>query len=217
VHTGASVSEVRAEGHIKVVTATIGGTSREFRAEAVLVGGGRVGNSDDLGLDEAGVEAGPKGFIRVDGQLRTSQPHILAIGDVKGGWMFTHVATYDGPIAALNAVKDEGREVDYRVVPRAVFSDPTLAAVGLTETEAREAGLDVAVGNVAMGGGTPDREHRSAGRHRRMGTSTPRAGGVQRRLRCHGETRSAAADQALKEADCSPSFRPHRGTAIFSA
>jgi len=152
VHTGASVSKIRAEGGTKVVTATVDGEPREFRAEEVLVAGGRIGNTDGLGLDAAGVEPAAKGFIRVDGQLRSSQPHILAIGDVKGGWMFTHVATYDGPIAALNAVKDAGREVDYRVVPRAVFSDPTLAAVGLTEAEAREAGHDVVVGSVPAGG-----------------------------------------------------------------
>ncbi|MFQ6046100.1 MAG: hypothetical protein ACE5PT_07055 [Gemmatimonadales bacterium] len=66
--------------------------------------------------------------------------------------MFTHVATYDGPIAALNAVKGLGRTVDYRVVPRAIFSDPALAAVGLTEHEARERGHDVAVGAVAADG-----------------------------------------------------------------
>ena len=152
VHTGASVSEVRTEGRDKVVTATVDGEAREFRAAEVLVAGGRIGNTDDLGLDAAGVNTGARGFITVDAQLRSSQPHILAIGDVKGDWMFTHVATYDGPPAALNAVKDAGRGVDYRAVPRAVFTDPTLAAVGLTETEAREAGHDVAVGNVPAGG-----------------------------------------------------------------
>ncbi|MFQ5526924.1 MAG: hypothetical protein ACE5GX_11780 [Thermoanaerobaculia bacterium] len=66
--------------------------------------------------------------------------------------MFTHVATYDGPIAALNATKGLGRSVDYRVVPRAVFSDPTLASVGLTESEARMRGIDVAVGTVPADG-----------------------------------------------------------------
>ncbi len=66
-----------------------------------------------------------------------------------------HVATYDGPIAALNAVKGSGRRVDYRVVPRVIFSDPALAAVGLTETEAREQGYDVAVGSVAVEGARP--------------------------------------------------------------
>ena len=66
--------------------------------------------------------------------------------------MFTHVATYDGPTAALNAVKGLGKTVDYRVVPRAIFSDPTLAAVGLTEAEARDQGYDVAVGKVRADG-----------------------------------------------------------------
>jgi dihydrolipoamide dehydrogenase len=60
--------------------------------------------------------------------------------------MFTHRATYDGPIAALNAVKSLGREVDYRVVPRAVFTEPALASVGLTEAEARQAGYEVKTG-----------------------------------------------------------------------
>ena len=60
--------------------------------------------------------------------------------------MFTHRATYDGPIAALNAVKGLGRKVDYRVVPRAVFTEPALAGVGLTEAEARAAGHEVKVG-----------------------------------------------------------------------
>jgi len=66
--------------------------------------------------------------------------------------MFTHVATYDGPIAALNAVKGLNRTVDYRVVPRAIFCDPTLAAVGLTEAEARSQGIDVVVGSVPADG-----------------------------------------------------------------
>ncbi|MFQ5550342.1 MAG: hypothetical protein ACE5FJ_03785 [Gemmatimonadales bacterium] len=66
--------------------------------------------------------------------------------------MFTHVASYDGPIAALNAVNGLKREIDYRVVPRAIFSDPTLAAVGLTEAEARDRGYDVAVGTAPAGG-----------------------------------------------------------------
>ncbi|HEY5573002.1 MAG TPA: hypothetical protein VIK64_08325 [Anaerolineales bacterium] len=60
--------------------------------------------------------------------------------------MFTHRATYDGPYAALNAVRDLGRTVDYRVVPRAVFTEPTLSSVGMTEAEARQAGYQVKVG-----------------------------------------------------------------------
>jgi len=67
--------------------------------------------------------------------------------------MFTHVATYDGPNAALNAVKGLGRTVDYRVVPRAIFSSPTLAAVGLTADEARSAGYEIKVGEASAVGG----------------------------------------------------------------
>ncbi|HRW10161.1 MAG TPA: hypothetical protein P5121_33890 [Caldilineaceae bacterium] len=67
--------------------------------------------------------------------------------------MFTHVATYDGPLAALNAVKGQGRTVDYRVVPRAIFSSPTLAAVGLTVQEAQAQGYDVLVGEASAVGG----------------------------------------------------------------
>ena len=150
--TGTTVSAVREDGSDKIVTAVVDGSEREFRTEAILVAGGRVGNTDHLDLGAAGIEQRDKCFVAVDEKLRTNQPHVWAIGDVKGGWMFTHVATYDGPIAALNAVKDAGRHTDYRVVPRAVFSDPTLAAVGFTETEAREAGHDVLVGSVPVGG-----------------------------------------------------------------
>ncbi len=154
VHTDAPVLRVRQEGNEKVVTARIEGQERDFRGDALLIATGRVGNTDGLHLDAAGVIRDAKtGFVSVDEQLRTSQPHIWAIGDVKGGWMFTHVATYDGPIAALNAVKELGRTVDYRVVPRAIFSSPTLAAVGLTEEEARAQGYEVKVGSVPAVGG----------------------------------------------------------------
>jgi pyruvate/2-oxoglutarate dehydrogenase complex dihydrolipoamide dehydrogenase (E3) component len=158
VRTGTPVVSVRADrangavGSEKVVTALVDGTETDFRAEAVLLASGRVANTEGLDLGAAGVATGERGFVTVDDQLRTSQPHIWAIGDVKGGWMFTHVATYDGPIAALNAVKDLGRKVDYRVVPRVTFSDPTLASVGLTETEARAQGHDVVVGSVPADG-----------------------------------------------------------------
>ena len=152
VLTEAPVMRVYEERGEKVVVAHVDGRERAFRAEAILVATGRVGNTDDLNLAAAGVEVGGRGFVQVNEELRTSQPHIWAVGDVKGGWMFTHVASYDGPIAALNAIKGVGRAVDYRVVPRAIFSDPTLAAVGLTEAEARERGYDVVVGSVPADG-----------------------------------------------------------------
>lgn len=153
VQTGTEVQSIHDENGAKVAVADTGsGSVAEYRAAAVLLAAGRVGNTDDLGLDAAEIKVDSKGFVPVDDQLRTCQPHIWAIGDVKGGLMFTHVATYDGPIAALNAVKDLGKTVDYRAVPRAIFSDPTLGAVGLTEREARERGYDVVVGTAKADG-----------------------------------------------------------------
>ena len=153
VYTDAPVLRVRQDGAGTIVTARIDNAEREFACDALLLATGRVGNTDTLGLVEAGVLAEKRGFVSVNEQLQTSQPNIWAIGDVKGGWMFTHVATYDGPLAALNAVKGQGRTVDYRVVPRAIFSSPTLAAIGLTVQEAQAQGYDVLVGEASAVGG----------------------------------------------------------------
>jgi pyruvate/2-oxoglutarate dehydrogenase complex dihydrolipoamide dehydrogenase (E3) component len=153
LHTGAPVLRVRKAGAATIVTAQVNGAERDFACDALLLATGRIGNTDTLGLSAAGIATQQQGFVTVNEQLQSSQPHIWAIGDVKGGWMFTHVATYDGPLAALNAVKGLGRTVDYRVVPRAIFSSPTLAAVGLTAEEAQAQGYDVLIGEAsAMGG-----------------------------------------------------------------
>jgi len=152
VHTKAPVKAVEDERGIKSVTAVINGEEIDFQAETVLVAAGRVGNTDDLNLPAVGIDKAERGFVAVNEQLRTSQPHIWAVGDVTGGLMFTHVATYEGPIAALNAVKGLEKPVDYRVVPRAIFTDPTLASVGLTEADARAQGYDVRVGEVPADG-----------------------------------------------------------------
>ena len=152
VRTGTPVVSVRSEGTNKIVTALVDGVETGFAAETVLMAAGRVANTESLNVASAGVTSDERGFVRVDEQLATTQPHIWAIGDVKGGLMFTHVATYDGPIAALNAVKGVERTVDYGVVPRTIFSDPVLAAVGLTEEQARAQGFEVAVGSVPATG-----------------------------------------------------------------
>ena len=152
VHTNAPVKMVKKEKGIKIVTAEINGEEIDLRAEAVLLAAGRIGNTDNLNLKAAGIDAADRGFVAVNDQLRTSQAHIWAVGDVTGGLMFTHVATYEGPIAALNAVKGLEKQVDYRTVPHAIFTDPSLAAVGMTEADARAQGYDVAVGEVPADG-----------------------------------------------------------------
>lgn len=145
VKLGATAVSAVKEGSQKVVIAEIGAETHRFAAEDVLYAAGRVPRTEGLGLEQAGVAVGPQGII-YDKTLRTTADNIWSLGDVNGGAMFTHRATYDGPIVALNAVKDAGRTVDYRVVPRAVFTEPALAGVGLTEAEALAAGYEVKVG-----------------------------------------------------------------------
>ncbi|GMR09885.1 MAG: FAD-containing oxidoreductase [Anaerolineae bacterium] len=145
LHTSAEVIQAGAVNGMRYVIAREEGSERRYEAEQLLLAVGRTARVDDLGLFEAGVEMeGP--FVKADEHLRTSARNVWSIGDANGGQMFTHRATYDGPIAALNIVKALGREVDYRVVPRAVFTEPALASVGLTEAEAKAEGRAVKVG-----------------------------------------------------------------------
>ena len=105
---------------------------------------------DGLDLETAGVEYTERG-ITVDSELQTSNPSIWAIGDVTGIEPFTHVADYQARIAACNAMGEElPQQADYRVIPHAVFTDPELGRVGLTEEEARSAGYDVKCAVVEM-------------------------------------------------------------------
>jgi pyruvate/2-oxoglutarate dehydrogenase complex dihydrolipoamide dehydrogenase (E3) component len=145
VRLGATAVRAKKSGSNKTIVAEVEGQEHRFVAEEVLVAAGRVPRVTGLGLEQAGVQVGPKG-IRYDETLRTTATNIWSLGDVNGGAMFTHRATYDGPIVALNTVQDAGRTVDYRVVPRAIFTQPALASVGLTEREAVAAGHEVKTG-----------------------------------------------------------------------
>jgi pyruvate/2-oxoglutarate dehydrogenase complex dihydrolipoamide dehydrogenase (E3) component len=145
VRTSAPVIEAGREDGLRFVEAEIDGELVRFEAEKILYAAGRTARVEELGLEQAGVELEGV-FIRADDQLRTTAGNIWSLGDANGGAMFTHRATYDGPIAALNAVNDLGRVVDYRVVPRAVFTEPALSSVGLTGEQARDSGHEVKVG-----------------------------------------------------------------------
>jgi pyruvate/2-oxoglutarate dehydrogenase complex dihydrolipoamide dehydrogenase (E3) component len=145
VHIGTAVIRAGVGNGLRWVEAQTPEGTHRFEGEVILLAAGRVARVEGLGLEQAGVEMDGR-FIRVDETLCTSTPNIWSLGDGNGGYMFTHRATYDGPIAALNAVKSLGRKVDYRVVPRAVFTEPALAGVGMTEAEARAAGREVKVG-----------------------------------------------------------------------
>jgi pyruvate/2-oxoglutarate dehydrogenase complex dihydrolipoamide dehydrogenase (E3) component len=122
----------------------------EVAGSNVLLAMGRQPNTDDLGLDTAGVTAGEHGFIQVDDQLRTSVPHIWALGECNGRGAFTHTAYNDYEIVAANILDNDPRRVTDRFPCYALFTDPPLGRVGMTETEARESGRKCLIGRIDM-------------------------------------------------------------------
>ncbi len=121
------------------------GTVETLTAERLLVATGRVPNTEELGLAGLGIATDERGFIAVDRHLRTSRPGVYAAGDVTGRHMFVYAAARQGRIAALNALEGDRHVYAPAAVPSVVFTDPQVAAVGLGETAARAAGLDVEV------------------------------------------------------------------------
>ncbi len=122
----------------------------EVEGSHVLLAVGRVPNTDDLGLDKAGVEVDKRGYIRVDDQLRTTVPNIWALGDCNGQGAFTHTSYNDYEIAAANLFDDDPRRVSDRILCYGLFIDPPLGRVGMTERQARESGRRVLVGKRPM-------------------------------------------------------------------
>ncbi|HSR41201.1 MAG TPA: NAD(P)/FAD-dependent oxidoreductase, partial [Longimicrobiales bacterium] len=145
VLTGVRAVRAGREGEERTlrVEPTGGADGELLRAEELLVATGRAPNVESLGLEEAGVRYGRSG-IEVDGALRTSRRGVYAAGDVTGGHLFTHVADHEARTAVRNALFPLHAEVDYSVVPWAIFSEPELARVGLSEEEARERHGDAA-------------------------------------------------------------------------
>lgn len=113
--------------------------------DRILLSVGRRPNSDGIGADAAGITAGDRGFLEVDSQQRTDVPHIFAIGDLVPGPMLAHKATHEGKVAAETAAGEKSH-FDARVIPSVAFTDPEIAWVGLTETEAKENGTAHEVG-----------------------------------------------------------------------
>jgi mercuric reductase len=137
--TGASPAEVHRAGE-KVSLRTVDG--RQVSAAAVLVATGRRPASDKLGLDQVGVTVAPSGAVVVDEFLRTANPRIWAAGDVTGSPQFVYVAGAQGSTVVDNAFFSAQRRLDYCHLPRVGFTSPNLASVGMTEAEARRAGLE---------------------------------------------------------------------------
>ncbi|MGE3599603.1 MAG: NAD(P)/FAD-dependent oxidoreductase [Dehalococcoidia bacterium] len=146
----AAVRSVWAEEDGVTVQLQLAGRERTVRAERLLVASGRTPNTDTIALEKAGVARTEWGAIAVNGCLQMTVPHIFAAGDVigreTGSQLATPVGAHDGGIAARNAFASDGnrsgglRSVDHRVIPRAIFTDPQIGLVGLTEAEAIAAG-----------------------------------------------------------------------------
>ncbi|MFC4439647.1 MULTISPECIES: dihydrolipoyl dehydrogenase [Natrialbaceae] len=117
----------------------------ELDAEKVLVAVGREPVSDTLNLEEAGVETDDRGFIQTDSRTRSNVEHILAVGDVAGEPMLAHKGSTEGQVAA-EVIAGEPSAVDYQAMPAAVFTEPEIGTVGMSEAEAEEAGFETVVG-----------------------------------------------------------------------
>jgi dihydrolipoamide dehydrogenase len=139
------------EGGVQVETESGGGRERlEF--ERLLVSVGRRPLSRGLGLEAAGVAADPKtGFIPVDASLRTEVPGIFAIGDLVAGPMLAHKASAEG-IAAAETIAGKPGEVNYDAIPAVIYTAPEVAAVGITEEQARERGIEFCTGTYPFTG-----------------------------------------------------------------
>ncbi|GAC1469792.1 MAG: mercuric reductase [Ktedonobacteraceae bacterium] len=138
-----------ANGAIQLVVKTLDG-ERTLRGSHLLAGTGRTPNTDKLNLDATGVQVDKKGYIQVNDTLETNVPGIYALGDVKGPPAFTHISYDDFRIIRTNLIEHGKASISDRLVPYAVFIDPQLGRVGLSETEAKQQGKNFKVARMPM-------------------------------------------------------------------
>ena len=134
----ASVKVTR--GGVALLVGPEGAEAAELRGEQLLVATGRAPNSEELGLETTRAEL-DHGFVKVDGWMRTAEPHIYAIGDLIGGLMLAHVAAHEGIVAVHDIAGEKPEAIDYDHQPRATYTRPQVASIGLTEQQCEERGL----------------------------------------------------------------------------
>ena len=133
---------------VKLTVGPEGGASEEISAELMLVATGRAANVEEIGLETTSAEV-ERGIIKVNGRMRTHEPHVYAIGDVVGGLWLAHTAAHEGIVAAHTIAGDQDvHEINYTEQPRATYCRPEIASVGLTEAQCQERGLPYKVGKV---------------------------------------------------------------------
>jgi pyruvate/2-oxoglutarate dehydrogenase complex dihydrolipoamide dehydrogenase (E3) component len=148
--TAASVTRVESRNNEVAVSLTANGEVSEVIGSHFLVATGRRPNTNDLGLDGAGVEVDERGYIEVDGQLRTNVPGVFAMGDCNGRGAFTHTSYNDFEIIAANLLDGEERRVEDRIIAYGLFIDPPLGRAGMTEREVRKNGIKALVAKMPM-------------------------------------------------------------------
>ncbi len=132
------------------VALNAGGSAHELVGSHLLAAVGRRPNTDDLGLDKAGIKTDARGFVAVDDELRTNVPGVWAMGDVNGKGAFTHTSYNDYQIVAANLLEGGKRRVSERITAYALFTDPPLGRVGMSEAEVRARGKPALVGIMPM-------------------------------------------------------------------
>ena len=150
VRVGSKVVGVEKQGNSIAVKVESAGKISQVVGTHVLVAIGRRPNTDDLGLDKAGIAIDPHGYIQVDDQLRTNVPGIWAMGDCNGQGAFTHTSWNDFEIVAANILDNDQRRVSDRISAYALYTDPPLGRVGMTEAEVRKTGKPALISTMAM-------------------------------------------------------------------
>ncbi|ALS74121.1 acetoin dehydrogenase [Planococcus rifietoensis] len=149
IMTNTKVTKIEQQGARQLIhIETAQGKAETLDTEAILMAVGRAPNTSAFAELKLEMD-GP--FVKVDSAMQTSDPTIYAVGDVTGGWQLAHVASAEGVVAAANAAGGK-QTVDYRMVPRCVYTSPEIASVGLTEAEAKQQGIDYKVVRVDHAG-----------------------------------------------------------------
>ncbi len=150
IRTGAKCLSVARQGERIAMSLDCAGGAPEIDGSHLLLAVGRRPNTDDLGLEAAGVATDARGYVTVDDELRTSAPGIWALGDCNGRGAFTHTAYNDFEIVAANLLDGDARRVSDRIPAYALYTDPPLGRVGMSETEARATGKRLLTGKRPM-------------------------------------------------------------------
>jgi pyruvate/2-oxoglutarate dehydrogenase complex dihydrolipoamide dehydrogenase (E3) component len=150
IRTGAECIALEKRGDKVAVNVDCASGDKSVQGSHVLLAVGRVPNTDDLGLEQAGVAVDQRGYIQVDDQLRTNVDGIYALGDCNGKGAFTHTAYNDYEIVAANLLDSDHRRVSDRITAYALYTDPPLGRAGMTETEVRKSGRKALIGKRPM-------------------------------------------------------------------